>query len=281
MKFTIDRDKLHSVVKGAKATGRPEAVIWLKDDRWLMKCISKSDVVMFGAAITDKVMDDYERGDMDELGIGLDKMDSFLASRNDDKVTVELIETKAKVHKLELSCGNSGIGIPVIAPEYVEGKAQQAPDIDYCVSFTGDIKFLTNFVKESDNVVGSSSFMISPREGLMYLYSVADDTDNWERKHWEDFDDYSIDWSKGFYEADHYKNPEEDHAVDSMLSVDWFKGIELISDEGTVFVDNHAPVKILFDTEEGMKASYFVSPRIAADGEVSRLPNRIVKDRSL
>lgn len=258
MKIQIEQKKLYNILKGVEAVDQDETVLKLKDDRWLIMCRSESDVVMYGSVVPEDCMEDYERGDMAKVGINTSPILDYI-SKSSDTVTLSLEESSGGVRKLKMSKGKGGaIEMPMINPEYITGVMADSPSLEWEVEFTGDVSFLEDFISRSDNIIGSGSFIISPREDKLYLYSEYDDSSTYEKIDWDEFDDV-----------------ESVSDVRTMLSVEWASALYFMRDEANIQIGDNIPMKIIFDLGDGAKSSYIICPRIDSDDNTSKVPDRV------
>lgn len=283
MKFKMEQGTLHDLLKAAhKATGRDEGLLEFKDSGWMLKCKSEDTVIIFVTKVPDSEMEEYERGGVDTLGFRFNQFLKFLGT-NDNTVTFETHQTSAGVNKLRASKGNKTAEIPLVDSEFIEGVPDTVPSLEWPVHFSGDVKFIKKFINDARNITGKKgAYFVSPREGMLYLYSSHDDSRYWESFHWEDFDDYDIDWSEGDQEKDLYMNPPEDKAMDSMFSLEWSNDLYFMADEGRVSVGNHKPMRIVFNTGNDIRAAYIIAPRLPTkDNKTATLPEDIIEKRGL
>lgn len=260
------------IIEAAQAAQPEEGIMHLKDDRWVMKVVDESTVVMFACRVNKKAMEEYRKEGWDKIGVRFPKVKDSIYSSSEN-VEMEVVD-----HKLHVRQQGYDAGLGMVNPEYVAGNVQSAPDLEWPVEATGDISFIKDFVKRSDKIVGGSSFIISPRKNHLYLYSERDDQKLVKKYPWDDFDSVSINWelgddppgSGGVY-------PGEQKACDTVLSIEFAKALKFIEDEGTLHIGNHVPLKLLFDTMEGVDASYFFSPRISTEDTRSTTPNDSVE----
>lgn len=256
------------IIDAAQAAQDDEGIMRLKDDRWVMKVVDEGTVVMFAVRVTEEAMEEYTKGEYEKLGV------RFPGIKDSIFTKTENVEMEVLDHKLHVRQQGYDAGLALTDPQYVSGDAQHAPDVTWAVEATGDISFIKDFVKRADSIIGASSFSISPRPNHLYLYAEEDNEDLVKKYPWEDFDDFWIDWSVGGEPPGSGGNiPAQDKACDTILSIDYAKELKFIEDEGTIHVDNHTPVKILFDTMDGVDASYFFSPRISSDDVRSCMPD--------
>lgn len=281
MRMKLEEKILYHVVKGAESTGLEEGLIRFKEDRWILKCQTASGEQLFAAMVPESDMEEYDKGGVDSIGINFQQVKKVL-SNSSDSIVVEFFEDNAGIHKLRLIQDNSYLNVGLVDEDFISGTDTEAPNLDWVVEINGDISFIKDFVDKSDKVIGSGDFMIGAREGTMYLFSEQDDSSAYEILHWEDFDDYSINWDNGLYNGDGH-NPPEDHAMDVILSVEWTKNIHYVSDDATLMLNNHAPMKIVFDTEGDWVASYFISPRVVGSdsGTKETVPEDLIEKRGL
>lgn len=264
----IDGGLLLDLVDASVATLQPEGVMLLKDDRWIMKVRDESNVLMFATRVTKEAMEEYSKTDYERLGIRFDSLKDSVFSKS-DSVELEVVD-----HKLHVRQQGYDASLSMTDPEYVSGVAQKVPQVDWCVEAEGDLSFIKDFVKRADKILGASSFSISPRENNLYLYAEHDGEELTKKYPWSDFESVEINWDIGEDPPGSGGNvPGESKAADTILAIDYAKDLTFIDDEGTLFVDNHTPIKLLFDTREGVDASYFFSPRISNDDIRSTMPN--------
>lgn len=260
------------IIDAAESTYQDEGVMVLKDDRWLMKVVDEANVVMFAVRVTKDAVEEYRKTDYDKIGVRFGGLQESIFTKT------EPVEMEVKKHRLHVRQQGYEAKLAMTDPQYVSGVAQKAPNLDWCVEIGGDISFIKDFVKRADKIIGPGAFSISPREHALYLYAEADNESIVKRKPWDEFDDTTINWDQGEAPPDSGGfNPSEHKACDTILSVDYAKDMEFIRDEGKVFIDNHSPIKILFDTVDGVDSSYFFSPRISNEDKHSSTPNDAVE----
>lgn len=244
-----------------------EGVMVLKENHWLIKSRGPSDVLMAAVMCPRDAMEEYDTRGVDKVGVRFQPIRNFIKSKSQD---LEMEYTNKG--QFRLSQGTTTVRITGVEPEYVSGYMSEGPSIDYAVTATGDVSPFKNFFDMADNVVGSDQFLICARDEKLYLYSFEDQNDIVEKIDWDDFDEHSIDWSKGLSSAKSAVDPQEDNAADSMFSVDVAEDIKWVEDEATLYLDNNAPAKFVFTTEEGAKISYIMAPRLSESGEPPTLP---------
>lgn len=280
MQFKIQEGVLLDIIKGAQSTARIEGVIKVKEDRWIMKCQSEGDVLMFAVMVPEEAMEDWDPEGPDEIGFQFGDLEKFLGS-SDSMVKIETYTTDVGVHKIRAIKGNTVLEVPMTDLEFVAGKDVTVPNIDWVLEASGNLEFIKGFVSKSDTVVNADAFMIGCRDEMICLYTEHDDTRTWDALEWDFFEDYTLDWSNGMYNEKESHNPPEDHATDVILSTSWAKGVHFLSDEGTLYLNNHAPAKMVFDMDSEIKASYFFSPRIPDNDSRYTIPDDVIEERGI
>jgi len=292
MRLKMNGGDLEKLLKSVKGTERDECLIEFKEDRVVTKAADAGGSMMVAALIPEDAMEEYEQGNLqtsdgeeNKLGIHVDRLINFIQSSSSNV----LFEIDDQTHKITYSQEGAELQTRGIVPDAVEGKTNKVPGMEWSCQFTGDIKWLFDFWDRLDNIVDTSSWMISPRDGAIYVYGERDDTSLSEYQHWEDFDDYNIDWDTARTPSDVGKgsahtgvsDPSEDHGVDSIFSLDYAKSFNRVRDKATVYLDNHAPIRILFETDNGVKISVILSPRIPSSDSRASLPEDVDQNRGL
>lgn len=281
MKMTVSSEIIGDMIDGVKSVGEKndEGVLRVKDYGVLLMTKGSSNVILFANRIESEAMEEYQVGEFNELGIKFDKLDDAINNKGDD-IALEVVEDQFGGHKLSVSQGGYTYTLNIVNPDTIEGNPQDAPNLDYAVEAKGDIGQLQEFATKADSVLGAGSFIIRPNENNLIMYSERDGEYMDKIYSWDEFESYTLDWDKALEiekTTSQLVDPQKEKAVESVFSVDFFKELNLLSDDGTVFVENEAPIKIVFDTPDGVSASYILTPRIPTDGEVSTVPDEIAK----
>jgi len=289
MKLKMNGGDMLDILSSVKGTDQNELLLEFKNDRVITKTADPGGNMMVATLIPPESMDEYEQGNLktsdgrsNQLGIHVDRLSNFIEERDKDlKFTID-----DDTHKISYRQEGSELNTRGIIPDAVEGKTNKVPSMDWACEFTGDIEWLFSFWDKLNTIVNTDHWMISPREGAIYVYGYKDDTSMNEYQHWEDFDDYRIDWDiartpKDVGDHDDARNPSKEHAMDSIFSLDYAKSFNRVQDKATVYLDNHAPIRILFETDNGVKISVILSPRIPASGSSATLPEEVDKNRGL
>jgi hypothetical protein len=284
MRMEIKGGVLLDLIEGAQGTGREEGLMKMSKSKWVLKTVSKDDVILFACRVTSDAMKEYSQGGIENLGFRYGALRDAVSSRQDN-VLLEFDETSGGSRKLHVVQSGYDAGLTLTNPEYIEGKTDKNPSIDYAVCIEGDLDVFSDFVSRCDSIVGGGWFMVSPRPEGLYMYSEEDNQDLYRKVDWDDFDNVSINWGAGFDPGDvgvGHDNavvPEESKACDTIFSMDWAKDLNYLSDKGRLYLDNHAPMKMVFDMPDGVDATYFFSPRIPTSDSVATLPDSVSDER--
>lgn len=269
MFIEMNAGDLKEVIRSVEATQQDEGVLLLKEDKWLMKAVGDATVLMFATLVPEDAMIEYEKGDTDEVGIRLSDITDMIDDTS-DPITLEL-ENK----KLIIEHGGYEASVPTIDPSVVSGVARQSPDADHCVSFDMDFSRFTSFLSKADNVADTGHYFMSAREDGLYLYAEHDNSEVRKRYAWDSMDNVAIDFAAGQSPPQGGHDPAVDAAVDTILALDFTQRINEIASTARFHIDNHYPVKFVFETESGIKGSYILSPRMPGGDSMVTPPDRV------
>lgn len=284
MRMEVKGGVFLDLLDGAMAAGQEEGLMKLDKSKWLLKTMSEDDVVLFACRVLSDAMKSYDEGDVEALGIRYNAMQDAIPSR-EDNVLIEFDETDGGSHKLHVAQGGYDAGLTMTDPEFIEGKVDRAPSIDHAVVIEGDLDVFSDFIKKADNIVDSSWFMLSPRPEGLYMYSEKDNQDLVRKADWDQFNNVSINWGKGFTKDEtdmshpDILNPSQDKGCDGIFSMEHAKALSYISDKGRLCLDNHTPLKMVFDLPSGVDASYYFCPRIPSTDSIATLPDDVSEER--
>lgn len=281
MRLVMSGKTLNNIFESA-GQYREEGLLKINDDRILIKVMDSSESAQFACLIPEHAMYEFDDRGVQEIAVNYDTLTDFIPSSDID-VEMEYGQFN-KVNKLIVRYGGSEVRVPTITKGDVPDVQTSIPDFDMPVKVTADPDFMLDFIKKCDKI-GTDHFMMSPREGLFYLYGRKDDSEVIERIPWEDFVDYDIDWNKGNVpdpsNVNNPTDPSETHEVDVMLSCDLAGAMSFWADMAVFHIDNHLPIKAVFEDDNGIKASWMLAPRLPTDGEVMKLPENVVEQRGL
>lgn len=273
MHIEMNGGDIKDLLKAAESC-RHEGVMLLKDGKWLLKTIGPDQALMFNTRVTKKAMESYDNGGAEKMGI---KYKSILNSINSSNKDVRIeADLGSGAHKLKVTQGGFTAGLTLVNTDYVEGVGQGVPSVDWPVEVEGDVSFLRDFIDRADTIVGQDYFFVSPREEGLYLYTEKDNQDLVMRKEWDSFKTSIVDWDKGSPsdEADgNDLNPPEDKGTDAVFSLNWADAIRFIESEAKFRFGNHSPMHVVFNTDSGIDASYFLAPRFQIESESWALSN--------
>lgn len=275
MMFKMNGGELEDMIDGASVTYNDEGVIKFKDDRWMLKAVDESNVLMFAALVPAGAMDQYDHGGVEEIGVRFEKITAAIGSST-DPVEVEL-DAGAGTHKLHVRQGGYDAGVGLLNPDTITGVANNAPDVPHAVEIEGDISFIDEFAGRLDGMIGSSSFLISAREDGIYLYGEGDTDDLLKYVGWDQFDNWSIDWSVAQYSENNGIDPEEEKQVNTTISMDYIKSMDFLKDEGRLSLGNDVPCRFVFEYDSGVMGSFFLAPRLPSESTRTRIPEDAIE----
>lgn len=294
--FTMDSSLLSDITEQFLSTNNEEAVMEYKDNKWLMKSQSEDNVLFAGCMVTEDGMKRYQKPDHGDMGIRLGPMKKWLAGVKGN-VTISSVNRQGS-NKMRLEDGSGKkLTIPYTDPQYVNGRIDNIPSMDYGVSFTIETDRFKDFINDSYSIIDASCFYISTAEGLLILYSARDQYENEDVIHAEDLHSFSVDWDKCMSPNENpkipsgAKIPSEDKRTDSILSIDFARSLSFYTDRIKVVCDNHAPVKFVMDFEDdskydnipsgAVKASYIAAPRISEKVDQTTIPDEVIPEREV
>jgi len=276
MKFQLPASEWHSVLKGANSFNE-EAVLNLKEQGLMLRVQDSSQTGLYNTLIPSSVMETYEIGEYPRIGIYVD--DLYDITPNDDEiVTVELED-----YKIKTSIASRQYYTPNIDPESVASEPEFIPDLEMPITINMNPEKLMDFISEAYSYVYNNSdtgdFYIQAQEGTMVLWSKRDDYEFLDDFHWEDFDDYSIDWNKTTTSDGMSGNPSESKQATSVFSVPLTKSMVLEADTVRLEMGHGMPLKIVYESEAGVKYSWIIPPRFPRDDQPQQIPESIINKR--
>lgn len=276
MKAIVKGKYLNQLVGAVSSTDRPEAVLRLYDDKWLVQVRGAANVIMAAMLIPDEQMEHYERNGYEKIGLPLSKLDTFVRDEDEDiKMWME-----SRTLWMEDESGAKA-KIATIDPESVEGAMEGSIKTDYEVRIQSGIDLLTDFIERAEDIAGEDNYMIGCREEGLYLYMTGDNSTMREFYEWDDFEAHKIDWSiNNIGEADDSLVPKKDKGIDVIMATDFTRSINELDDEAVISIANHHPMKIVYDklgeeNKSPVKVSYIQTPRI--DGDWGTLPDEVLE----
>lgn len=276
MKATIKGEYLNKISSSVQSVGRSEFVIELRDNHWLIKCQGPASVVMTAIFLPDSQMESYNRGDYEMIGLHKKYIDNFVKSAD------SIINLEMESRSLHMEDESSHAKIATIDPAAIDGHMDSTINVEYEVTLQGDISFIFDFIKRGEEITGSDSFMVGVRENGVYLYMTGDSSSYDDFASAEEFDTFEYDWSINNSPEFGGLKPAEDRGIDVLLSSEFAGTLNLHSDEATVSIGNHHPMKYVFDElghNDGapMKVSYIQTPRLDKTGDMRTLPDEVLK----
>lgn len=282
MKIQINAKEFSDVLDSATAY-RDEGLFNLERDGILLRVHEYSNTALYATFIPDDSMDEYDRGEVNRLGVDLEWLEQFVPSI-DEMITIEMTPDESGLNRLYVHTPNRTYSTGLIDPDEISGIPEQAPDIEYPVTITMDPDDLMDFVSDAGKIRGSSdsgSFVLSAREGIFYMFSSYDDNEITDCTHWEDFDDYEINWQDASPSEHSPHNPAEDNIIETFMSINLTDQMSHSTDEIRLQFGHMIPMKVVGRSESGILHSYLVPPRYPTSGERSTLPERVIRSRSV
>lgn len=267
MHLKIQASKLKEVINAAEGTGQDEGLLQLKDGHILLRTVSPSNVVMFACRIPRSEMEAYDRGDKESVGFWFDELKKF-ASKSSG-----VMEMRYDDYKLVCSNSNRTVSLPTINAEDVQGVPDQTPSPPYATTMTGDLDPLFEFIKDAKSIIGAETYTLCGREDGFYLYASSDNSSIDEFVSWDDFDSVQMD-------KDGANDVSGMMGVVTRMSIDFSSSLSQLGTEGKLQWGNELPMKVVFDRDDDIVASYIQSPRINSDGSGVSIPSDVFKRRS-
>lgn len=277
MKMKVKAGKLDKIIQAVKSVGQEEMVMEFNRDNWVVKVIGPANAAMAAIKCPRPALEMYEKGDIDEIGIGLSYLQDFIGSKS-SMLTLQLEGRTMHIADDE----GASAELATIEAGDTPGQMENFPKLDFEVEVVADMSFLTDFIKRANDVTGSSTYRIGAREDGFYIYLRGDNAKMAQHKSWDFFSEHSIDWSvNNTIEGVDGHVPKEDHAIDSLFSVDFTKSINTLSVTPVIRFSNQSPMKILYDlSEEGKKGliiTYYLAPRHDKQGKAV-IPDDIIDE---
>lgn len=273
--------KILSNILGSAKEFSDEAAIDFHDDRWMLTLKDDSGSAMFASVVPEEAMDEYNRDGVETVGVNLTELDDFVPGK---QTPVELAHTDFRgVNKFVVKEGDTEIRLPAVSLHDIGSRVEEHPSTQSAIQIWAKPDFLEDFISDADKI-GAEFFVMSAREGLLYLYAKADDKEVIEKIHWEDFLEYDIDWSKGMKideVPDAVPNPTEDRIMEVFLNLDFGKMLNFWEDRIRIDMNHHLPFKTVFQSDSEIKCSYIIAPRIPETGSdtLTTIPEEALSDR--
>jgi hypothetical protein len=282
MKITIKGSILSTVLNSALGY-QDECLLNLEREGIIVRVRHSSDAGFYASMIEEEAIEEYDRGQYNKLGIRMQNVLDFIPN-DDTTVTISIVEGRLCVNR-----GDREIYMSTIDTDAIHGNPDSIPDINNPVVIHDGVEWVVDFAQDAYSYIFSNddeAVIISARDGMLYLYAGDEMDELVEKKHWEDFDDYSIDWSSCSESGqcrpeDVNYSPEEDHVVNTIVSTKFLRPIMDVDGETAISMDNHMPFKAVTTTDYGVKHSWFVAPRIPSQGKALDIPDRVLEDRGL
>lgn len=247
MKMEIKGSIIKDVISGVSPTregtsnGDKEALIGLNNDNWMIKSKGAEGVMMFACLVPESSMESYSKNNVDFIGFDMDDLGGAVSNRG----SVYTIEWDN--HKIVVSEGSGPqFRLRTINPDYIQGAKSGMPSVDYPYAIKGGLEPITTYISKAKGVIGADAAVMSVRDGDLYLYSRMDDDE--------------IQWKLDEIEVARGDSTN----LDCVFSLDFLKEMHF-EDEGIIYLGNDKPMKVVMETGDGVKMTYFLAPRITDD----------------
>lgn len=277
MRFKIEAEELSNVLQAASQY-QDEAVLNLKEKGILMRVHDESQTAVYNSLIPASSLSEYEIGEHPRIGIYVQRMAEIIPSNSTD-VLIELED-----YKINANFGGRDYKIPNIDPDQVSGTPEMVPSLDLPVNITFDPDLIIDSINEAASHVyggGGGHYFMQAQEGVFIIWAKQDDFEFTEHFHWEDFNDYDIDWQAATKSDTMPGDPTEDRKMVNIFAVELTKNMKFFSDTARLEMGHAMPIKMVSESETGIKHSWIVPPRFPKEGQVSEVPQRVIKERSV
>lgn len=272
MRFTLDASEWKDVLKAASSYN-DEAVINLKERGLLMRVQDGSNTGLYNTLIPKELMHEYNRGEHPRVGIYVEQLKNLTPS-TDDPITVALDD-----YKIKATVGSRTYTTGNIDPDQVSSEPESVPNLDMPCKAKLDPDLIMSFIKDASNHIHSSSaghFFISARKDGLHLWSRKDDNQIHDSWSWSDFEAHTLEWDSAGAIAEMPGDPIEEERMTSILSIPLTKDMVFFSDLVRLEMGHGMPLKMVSESEEGIKHSWIVPPRYPKDTEQSEIPESII-----
>lgn len=274
MQMQISADSIAHTAEAVKTTGHYEGLIQLMDDRWMITSEGSASVILAAVLVPEESMEVYDRKGYEAIGVNMDKLLKFV--KRTDSELVNLWMDKRTLN-IEENDGNTHAEIATIDTDSISGRTDKALNIEHEVRLQSNFDFITDFIDKADDIVNSDSYIIGCRDDGLYLYSEYDNGRIDDFYSWDEFDEVEIDWEVNNY-RDIGHQPAEDRAIDVILGSDFTKELYHPEDTAHISIGNHFPMRLLYETEGGIKISYFQTPRLPSSEDTTRIiPSKVIE----
>lgn len=281
MKIEIEASELYKVL-GATNVYRDEAILQFKEDGIMLRVQDESATAVYNTLIPDTAMETYQRGEFPKLGIHVDDMYDFTPNK-EVQMTVEL-DTNTS-NKFVMQAGTREFRVPAIDPEHVEGQPEMVPNLSLPIKVELEpdplLEFISDVYSRIYNQTSDAHFYLQANEGVLSLWGKRDDYELYEWWHWEDFENYDINWDQASAQDNHPGNPAQDQQAVCILSSGLTKDMVFFTDTARMEFGHGKPFKMVSETDNGVKHSWIVPPRFPRDDQPDEIPERIIKKRAV
>lgn len=268
---------LKNMIEAVRSIGRDEAVMKLKENRWLVMSRDGSNVLMTATRVPRQSMEEYDKGGYEAIGLPITPLNKFI-TKSGGEVTIEMDIDSDQPGAIHITQGRSHAKLANIDVEGISGRMDGGVKVDWEVTIASiDTSKLSDFSQHAQEVIGVDNFYISCREEGMYLFARGDNGDVDMFHPWDEFEDGAdIDWSVNNPGEGNALVPKEDKGTDVIISAEHFDDINMFGDTASLDVGNHIPIRLRFQ-EGDSDFAYIQAPRIDMDDRGHTLPEDILK----
>lgn len=272
MILTMEGEEIYDIFNSANKLSSDEAVAKFKDNHWLMKAKDGSNTVLFAVMVPRDAMKEYQKRGVDKLGLDFDDITNFTPKK--------AVETSLeyKDNRLYAEAGNEQAVLPTIALDSVKYPVEQVPNVDAPVVIKGDYGRIVDAANRIEDVTETDHVFVSVRPNNLYIWGRKDARSMKKVIPLDDFENVNFDWSKAEAKTAGDYNPQEEKGTETIMSIELLKTVRQIGDSATMHLGNHNPMKFVFESDEGVKMSWIITPRIPSQDKTNRIPEEIVED---
>jgi hypothetical protein len=286
MKIQIKKSQDLYEVVAAAAQYSDESVFKLKSAGIIQELEHPSGASAYASLIPESAMETYDVDHGTEIGVRIGDIEGIIPN-TDDPVTLDIGQGRG-IHRIKMSVAGRTYTVPLTDVSDVAQIPESVPNLDLPIKIYGDDDWIMDFITEAQSYVFDGNdrghFWISASDGVLQLYSSRDGYELAETIHWEDFDDYEINWdelSPPNKKGIDIRDPTEQKRAEVLLSLNLTSDINVFGEQARLGFGHAVPMKVVCQTETDVKATWFISPRFPASGELGKVPDRVIEDRTL
>lgn len=264
MKINMPTSAFKDVINAVQSVEQTDMWMVLGEDKWVVKAKDAANVSMVGAQVTEEVMNSYEKGETDAIGLDVSMIDNFISS-GDGNILLDYDEEK---NKLSIREGRARLECGTLIRGAVNGVADEFPKVQYPVQVHGDLSFLEDFMNRASAVFNTQGMVMEAREQNFYLYMKRDEKSMSHMEEWDYFDEYNLDWSL---------DNARDGVAGCGVAIGFLQELYKPSKKASLQFGEDSVIKFFYDVEDGPDITYFVAPRVPSDdNSINTVPETAV-----